>query len=113
MIDFDLARVESGSTYVACGAFETNNFFSQVCPSLPAFFPVPDLVIGEKVFAFHALSFLLDLFFFGIGIVPGFCHKSFGFVLAGHDQVYCPGSEGIALLEPLHYGWDTQFVLSA
>jgi hypothetical protein len=26
--------------------------------------------------------------------------------------VYCPGSEGIALLEPLHYGWDTQFVLS-
>src|SRR5262245_41244984 len=93
------------------GAIPENDFFSQVSLPLPAFTGV-DVVIIEKAFTLNAFLFLSDFVFFGVGVVPGFCHKRLGFVLGWHDQLYCSGSEGFTLMESLYYCWYVALVFT-
>ena len=59
MVHFYLAWVKDGSTYVACGTFEKNHFFSQVTSSLPVFVTESRLFIREKAFSLDAILFYL------------------------------------------------------
>ena len=113
MIYFYLARMEGLTTRCTCGAVEKHHFFSEVHPSLPVFVAGPEAVVGQKAFALYTRLFFLDFFWVGVGVMPGFCHKSFGFILRGHDQGDRVGSEGVAFSEPLHDSWHADFVFSS
>ena len=74
------------ATFITCGAFENQQFFSQVHFSRPVFITVPDVVIGEEAFPLDAVLFFLDLFFLGVGVEPGFSHEPFRFKFAWFYQ---------------------------
>src|SRR5215471_8717145 len=93
-------------------SFEEDCLFSQIPPSLPAFLPMPDLVVCEETFVFNTCLFLLDFFWFGVGVVPGSCYESFGLVLIWPAQCLSCGSEGIILFEPSHDLWHMQSIFS-
>ena len=76
MVYFYLARMEFGSTYVACGSFEDHYFFSYVLPSCPVFGPAPETFIDEYLFSYY-------FFLCGVGVVPGLSQELLGFVFVG------------------------------
>ena len=112
MVYLYLAWMECVPTAFACGSIAQNDFFSQVHSFLPVFVPAPEFVIAEEAFSFQTILFLHDLFWCGVGVVPGLDQQLLGFVLSRHDQCDCLGPKGIVLPEPLHDCWHVAFVLS-
>src|SRR5262247_1768446 len=77
----------------------------------PAFSDV-EVVIAEEAFALNAFLFPFDFILFGVRVVPGLGHKSFGFILGWHGQLYCAASEGVFLTESVHYCWHVALVFT-
>ena len=71
MVYLYLAWMECVPTAFACGSIAQNDFFSQVHSFLPVFVPAPEFVIAEEAFSFQTILFLHDLFWCGVGVVPG------------------------------------------
>jgi hypothetical protein len=94
VIHLDFPSVECFLASCTDRAIPEEYFFPQVSLSWPAFSDV-EVVIAAKAFTLHAFLLFFDFILFGVGVVPGLSHTSFGFILGWHDQLACSVSKGV------------------